>query len=97
MRTISDVARVERAEETILQHDQDTGERIKVAAPPEIDGVSALDGKRARPRVNFRPDKPLHLDTIVKALKITLDAAPKKGRSYSDDENRNRFQKAVLR
>jgi hypothetical protein len=64
-RTISDVVRVKRAE-TITQHDQNTGELTTVdASPQKDDQVRALDGKRTSPRVNFRPDKPPPLDTIV--------------------------------
>jgi hypothetical protein len=64
-RTISDVVRVKRAE-TITQHDQDTGKLITVATPRQTDDhVCALDGKRTSPRVNFRPDKPLPVESIV--------------------------------
>ncbi|MGY3079705.1 hypothetical protein ACVWZZ_006113 [Bradyrhizobium sp. LM6.10] len=66
MRTISDVVRVERSEETILQRDHDTGELITAPAPRQKDqNVVSLDGKRTSPRVNFRPDKPPPVDTIV--------------------------------
>lgn len=64
-RTITDAVRVKRAE-TITQHDQNTGELTTVdASPQKDDQVRALDGKRTSPRVNFRPDKPPPLDTIV--------------------------------
>ncbi|MGY3588523.1 hypothetical protein ACVIGB_002518 [Bradyrhizobium sp. USDA 4341] len=64
-RTISDVVRVKRAE-TVTQHDQDTGELTTVAAPRQTDDqVRALDGKRTSPRVNFRPNEPLPVETKV--------------------------------
>ena len=61
---IRDVVRVKRAE-THVQHDQDTGELVKVAAPPQMDSVRALDGRRTSPRVNYRPNKPLPVETTV--------------------------------
>ena len=65
-RTISDVVRFERTEETITQHDQDTGELVFAPAPRQRDrNVISLDGKRTDPRVNFRPDKPPPVETIV--------------------------------
>jgi hypothetical protein len=66
LRTISDVVRVERAEEPILQHDQDTGELEAVPAPRRNEhNVIALDGRRTSPRVNFRPNRPLPDETKV--------------------------------
>lgn len=66
---ISDVVRVERAEKAILQHDQNTGELITVAPPRQThDQVLALDGKRTSPRVNFRPNKPPPVETVVNAF-----------------------------
>jgi hypothetical protein len=65
-RTISDVVSVERAEETFKQHDQDTGELVTAPIPYQTeDQVRALDGKRTSPRVNFRPDSPPPVETIV--------------------------------
>jgi hypothetical protein len=67
-RTISDVVRKEWAK-TITQHDQNTGELTTVGASPQKDDqVRALDGGRTSPRVNFRPDKSLPLETVVNAL-----------------------------
>jgi hypothetical protein len=64
-RTISDVARLERVE-TFSQHDQDTGELVTVPAPRQTDhNVISLDGRRTSPRVNYRPDKPLPVETTV--------------------------------
>lgn len=66
---ISDVVRVERAEKSIVQHDQNTGDIIAVAPPRRADDqVLALDGKRTSPRVNFRPNRPPPADTVVIAL-----------------------------
>jgi hypothetical protein len=64
-RTISDVVRLQRAE-TILQHDQDTGELVVAPVPRQTNHtVISLDGKRTNPRVNFRPNKPLPVETTV--------------------------------
>ena len=49
MRTISDVARVERAE-TTSQYDQDTGELVTVSAPRQTnDSVQALEASFPQP------------------------------------------------
>lgn len=59
------MVRIERAK-TIRQHDQDTGELVAAPAPRQrSENVVSLDGKRTSPRVNFRPDKPLPVETIV--------------------------------
>jgi len=64
-RTISDVARLERVE-TSTHYDQDTGELVVAPTPRQGDhNVISLDGKRTDPRVNFRPDKPLPVETMV--------------------------------
>lgn len=65
-RTISDVVRDERSEETILQHDQDTGKLVSAPAPRQSQhNVVSLDGRRTNPPVNFRPDKPPPVASIV--------------------------------
>jgi hypothetical protein len=64
-RTISDVVCVKRTE-TILQYDQDTGELVAAPAPRQTnENVISLDGRRTSPRVNFRPNKPLPVQTTV--------------------------------
>jgi hypothetical protein len=64
-RTISDVTRLEQVE-TSTQYDQNTGEVVTVSAPRQTnDSVQALDGKRTSARVNFRPDRPLPVETTV--------------------------------
>ncbi|WP_156175248.1 hypothetical protein [Bradyrhizobium sp. LTSP849] len=65
-RTISDVVRDERPAETILQRDHDTGELVAAPAPRQRDhNVVSLDGKLTSPRVNFRPNKPLPVETVA--------------------------------
>jgi hypothetical protein len=69
MRMISDVIRAERAEKPIVQHDQNTGDLITVAPPRQTDDqVLSLEGKRTSPRVNFRPNKPPPVETVVNAF-----------------------------
>jgi hypothetical protein len=63
-RTISDVVRAKRTE-TILQHDQDTGKLVAAPEPPTDENVISLDGRRTSPRVNFRPNKRLPVETVV--------------------------------
>jgi hypothetical protein len=112
-RTISDVARLERAEETITQHDQDTGELVTAPVPRQTnDQVCSLNGKRSSPRVNFRPDKPLPLDTIVNVYddgRLPLvandnkphpyplrDLAGREGLGANEFENRKNWANAEL-
>jgi hypothetical protein len=84
-RTISDVVGVQRTE-TVLQHDQDTGELVAAPTPTQTDHkVISLDGRRTSPRVNFRPNKPLPEETVVNVFdngKLSLPANDNKPLPY---------------
>ena len=83
-RTISDVVRVQRTE-TVLQNDQDTGELVVAPEPRHRDhNVISLDGKITGPRVNFRPNKPLPVETTV----VVCDDGPSASTKAAANDNK---------
>jgi hypothetical protein len=83
-RTISDVVRVQRTE-TVLQNDQDTGELVVAPEPRHRDhNVISLDGKITGPRVNFRPNKPLPVETTI----VVCDDGPSASTKAPANDNK---------